>query len=219
MKLISWIQVGSLVVGVVACHEVNGPVSPAIPDDVAGFVAPLPNLRSVSAVFSVPDQGFLLFTASYGDPQDCPAGCFYAQSWGIKYAGQIGWIGVSRANGFDPSTARYYDVRSTDQYLFDEALWNRLAKEWIGAEFRVMIACDPDTPPEALGRLALRLPAEGWPFLGDLLVDVAQQRNIRHVAEIISTLGPSSFNFSGTRAHAMAALSTWPSQPTGGYCR
>lgn len=218
MKLISWIQVCSLVVAV-ACHEVNGPGSQAIPDDVAQFVAPLPKLRSASTVFSVPDQGFLLFTATYGDPQDCPAGCFYAQGWGIKYAGQIGWIHESTANGVDPAVAKYFDVRSTDRYLFDESLWNRLAKEWIGAEFRIMISCDSDTPSEALERLAVRLPAEGWPFLADLLVDVAQQRNIRHVAEIISTLGPSSFNFAGSRAHATAALSNWPSQPTGGYCR
>lgn len=214
MKLISWIQVCPLVVAV-ACLEVNAPVSQPLPDDVAQFLSPLPKLRSASTVFSAPDQGFLLFTATYGEPQDCPAGCFYAQAWGIKYAGQIGWIRESGANG----AAQYYDVRSTDQYLFDESLWNRLANEWIGAGFRMMIACDLDTPPEALERLALRLPAEGWPFLADLLVDIAQQRNIRRVAEIISTLGPSSFNFSGSRAHAMAALSNWPSQPSGGYCR
>jgi hypothetical protein len=98
-------------------------------------------------------------------------------------------------------------------------LWNRLASEWIGAEFRIMIACDADTPPEALNRLALRLPVEGWPFLADLLVDVALTRDARHVAEIISTLGPSTYDFSHSRAHAAAALANWPSQPSGGYCR
>jgi len=217
MKLSGWIQVCPLIAAV-ACAEANAPVSTAIPDDVAQFVAPLPKLRSVSTVFSVPDQGFLLFTASYGDAQDCPAGCFYAQSWGIKYAGQIGWVGVQRANAADPLSGKYYDVRSTDQFLFDESLWNRLAKEWIEADFRIMISCDFDTPADALDRLALRLPADGWPFLADLLVDVAQRRDIRRVAEIISTLGPSSYDFSHSRAHAAAALANWPSQPAAGYC-
>lgn len=218
MKLICWIGVCSLVAAV-GCQEANAPMPQPISDDVGKFLSTLPNLRSTSTVFSEPDQGFLLFTATYGEPQDCPSGCFYAQAWGIKYAGQIGWIYEARANGVDPSTAKYFDVRSTDGYLFDESLWNRLASEWIGAEFRIMIACDADTPPEALNRLALRLPVEGWPFLADLLVDVAQTRDARHVAEIISTLGPSTYDFSRSRAHAVAALANWPSQPSGGYCR
>ena len=217
MKLISWIRVCPLVVAV-ACHEVNAPLPLPVPDDVAQFLASLPKLRSASAVVSVPDEAFLLFSATYGEPQDCPSGCFFAQVWGIKYAGQLGWIRGTGPAEPNPSAKRLYDVRSTDTYLFNESLWNRLADEWIGAEFRLMLACDLDTPSDALERLAVRLPTEGWPFLADVLVDIAQRRDVRSVAEIVATLGPSSFNYSGSRAHAKAALSNWPGQPSAGYC-
>jgi len=98
-------------------------------------------------------------------------------------------------------------------------LWDRIGQEWVGAEFRIMISCDADTPPDALERLAVRLPAEGWPFLADLLVDEAQRRDDRRIAEIVSGLGPSTYNYSYSHAHAASALANWPSPPTGGYCR
>src|SRR5712671_3353740 len=110
MKQICWLQVLCLA-GAAACRESTAPVSPSLPSDVAQFLTPLPKLRSASTVFAVPEKGFLLFTASYGDPQDCPAGCFYAQAWGIKYAGRIGWVYGA------PGTR--YDVRTTDEFLFD----------------------------------------------------------------------------------------------------
>ena len=213
MKLICWIALCCSLVVATGCQEANAPKPQPISDDVDQFISSLPDVHSTSTIFAEPDQGFLLFSASYGPPQDCPSGCFYALAFGIEYAGRVGWIyGV-------PAGTSYYDVRSTDGYLFDESLWNRLSNEWIGGGFRIMIACDADTPVEALERLAVRLPAEGWPFLADLLVDVAQARDARHVAEIVSTLGPSTYNYSYSKTHALAALANWPSQPTGGYCR
>jgi hypothetical protein len=202
----------SLAALIASCRATTAPVTPPLPDDVAQFVTPLPKLRTATTVFEFPEKGFLLFTATYGDPQDCPAGCFYAQAWGIKYAGRIGWIEAA------PVTTPRYDVKPTDQFLFDEVLWNRIEKEWIGGGFRMMLSCDFDTPTEALERLATRLPEDGWPFLADLLVDVAQRRDERRVAEIISQLGASTYNYSYSRAHAAAALASWPSQPTAGYC-
>src|SRR6478752_7778725 len=208
MKQIRWALVWSVVALTLSCRGTTTPGAPALPGDVAQFLSPLPKLRSASTVFEFPEKNFLLFTASYGDPQDCPAGCFYAQAWGIKYAGQIGWIDGA------PAGQPRYDVRPTDEFLFDETLWNRIQSEWIGAGFRIMLSCDFDTPPAALERLASRLPQDGWPFLADLLVDVAQRRDARRVAEIISQLPASTYDYSHSRAHATAALDTWPGQPS-----
>src|SRR3954469_12802521 len=114
-----WMWVlSSLAALVASCRATTAPVTPPLPDDVAQFVTPLPKLRTATTVFEFPKKGFLLFTATYGDPQDCPAGCFYAQAWGIKYAGRIGWIEGA------PVTTPRYDVKPTDQFLFDEVLWN-----------------------------------------------------------------------------------------------
>lgn len=212
MKQIGWLVGLSAVAVTVSCREIIEPAPPEVPADVAQFASSLPKVRSTTTVFAFPEQGFLLFSAFYGEPQDCPAGCFYAEAWGIKYAGRIGWIGGA------PATEPRYDVRPTDQFLFDDVLWNRVEQEWVGGEFRIMLGCDFDTPTGALERLAARLPQDGWPFFADLLVDVAQRRDARHVAEIISQLGPSTYDFSTSKAHAVAALASWPSQPSAGYC-
>jgi hypothetical protein len=195
-----------------SCRATTEPTAGPLPNDVVQFVSPLPKLRSATTVFEFPEKGFLLFNATYGDPQDCPAGCFYSQAWGIKYAGQIGWIDGA------PAGQPQYDVKPTDQFLFDDVLWSRIQKEWIGGYFRIMLSCDFDSPPDALERLATRLPEDGWPFLADLLVDVAQRRDARRVAEIISQLGASTYDYSHSRAHAAAALASWPAQPAAGYC-
>src|SRR3954468_4637980 len=212
MNQIRWLRVLSVAVVAAGCRQTVAPDLRSLPGDVSELVSQLPKLRTASTVFEFPEHGFLLFTASYGEPQDCPSGCFYSTAWGIKYAGRIGWIYGA------PTMSSFYDVRTSDSFLFDETLWDRMEKEWVGAEFRIVLASDSDTPITALERLATRLPEDGWPFLADLLVDVAQRRDARHVAEIISTLGSSTYNYSYSREHAANALATWPSQPTGRYC-
>ena len=207
MKQSCRISLLSLVGVVMACAAATEPTRGLRPE-IASFVAQLPKLRSASEVFEFPEQGFVLFTAGYGDPQDCPSGCFYLAAWGIEYANQIGWIYGA------PSDTKFYDVKATDQFLFDETLWDRINKEWIGAGFRVMIACDQDTPATSLERLSARLPADGWPYLAELLLEVAQRRDVRPVVETIANLGPSTYNFAGPREHAAALLASWPPQPT-----
>ncbi|HJP61434.1 MAG TPA: hypothetical protein VJ865_15610 [Gemmatimonadaceae bacterium] len=208
MKQSRRIMLLSFVGVVTACASATEPGARGLRPEIASFISDLPKLRTASEVFDFPDKGFVLFTASYGDPQDCPAGCFYAQAWGIDYGNQIGWIYGP------PSGAKFYDVKSSDEFLFDEALWDRIEKEWIGAGFRIMIACDPDTPTRSLERLAARLPVDGWPYLAELLLEVAQLRDVRPVVETIAALGPSTYNYSGPRQHAASLLANWPSQPT-----
>jgi len=204
---------------VAACAGVTDPAVRDVPPDVVQFAASrLPKLRSVQSVVSVPSEGFLIFSAAYGEPQDCPAGCFYLGRWGLQYAGRIGWIDLQRSTGIEPISGDNYDVRSTDEYLFSDVLWDRLTTEYVSGTFRTMLACDRDTPADALERLSRRLPAEGWPFLGSLLVDVAQRRDLRAVAEIVANLGQSQYDFSYSRTKAQSALASWPGQIGNPYC-
>ena len=204
---------------VAACAGVTDPAVRDVPPDVVQFAASrLPKLRSVQSVVSVPSEGFLIFFAAYGEPQDCPSGCFYLGGWGLQYAGQIGWIELQRSNGMERVPGDYYDVRSTDEYLFSDVLWDRIETEYVTVMFRIMLACDTDTPADALGRLARRLPAEGWPLFGSLLVDVAQRRDLRAVAEIVANLGQSQYDFSYSRTKAQSALASWPGQLENPYC-
>ncbi|HWL39102.1 MAG TPA: hypothetical protein VNO75_02605 [Gemmatimonadaceae bacterium] len=168
---------------------------------------------------SVPSEGLVIFSAAYGEPQDCPSGCFYLAGWGLQYAGRIGWIELHRSSDVEFVPGDNYDVRATDEYLFSDALWDRLRNEYLWGGVRIMLACDGDTPADALERLARRLPGEGWPFLADLLLDVAQRRDLRSVAEIIATLGPSQYDFSYSRARAQSALASWPGQIGSPRCR
>lgn len=198
---------------VAACGGVTDPAIRGVPPEVADFaMSRLPKVRSVEALVSSPSEGFLIFSAAYGEAQDCPSGCFYLAGWGLQYAGRIGWIELQRSSDVQFVPGDNYDVRATDEYLFSDSLWNRLRNEYLWGNFRIMLACDGDTPAAALERLARRLSEEGWPFLATLLVDIAQRRDLRSVAEIIANLGPSEYNFSFSRAKAQSALASWPGQ-------
>ncbi|HXN76554.1 MAG TPA: hypothetical protein VN876_07955, partial [Gemmatimonadaceae bacterium] len=80
-----------------------------------------PKLRDSVGLYRDASHGLLIFSASYGEPQDCPSGCFYSGALGISYRGRAGWL-VDDAYD-DTATSlravyRMFEPTSDDSYLF-----------------------------------------------------------------------------------------------------
>ena len=201
-------------IAVLGCG-VTDPVFRNVPPDIVAFVRDqVPKPREITAVVSDTASDVFVFTATYGEPQDCPSGCFYLGGVGLRHRSQIGWIILDHA----PSTATFYDVRRDDSILFSETLWDALPSERIRFHFSMILACDSDTPPDVLIKLAMRLSRERLPFLARLLLDAAQQRGVKEVAEIIAQLEPGVPSFDYERELARLALENWPGVRGGDRC-
>lgn len=101
-------------------------------------------------------EGVVVFEAEYGDPQDCPSGCFYSKARGIRRGSKIGWVWFEDYIGYDYSHAPFYNLDSTDTYLFSEALFTLLkqnAHTFYHYGFLQWMTADPDTPIETQLRI------------------------------------------------------------------
>jgi hypothetical protein len=80
-----------------------------------------PKLRDSVGLYRDSGHGLLIFSASFGEPQDCPSGCFYSRALGISYRGRAGWLVVE---AYDDRTtpvraaSRMFEATKDDAYLF-----------------------------------------------------------------------------------------------------
>jgi hypothetical protein len=80
-----------------------------------------PKLRDSVGLYRDPSHGLLIFSASFGEPQDCPSGCFYSNALGISYRGRAGWLVVNAyGDTVTPVRAagRMFAANDDDAYLF-----------------------------------------------------------------------------------------------------
>lgn len=206
------------VVTLAACDGLSDRLGPEadVPDDVAAFVMSqgLPDVHEIRSLLAAPEEGIVFFWASYGPPQDCFSGCFFFRGWGLKLADRIGWIEVDGAHSLPGSSQlTYFDIHAGDAPLFSEDLQTRLQvpderyfRPHINTGFRILLVIDPDTPGSALLMLARRLPRDGWPYLGYLLVEAARARSDRGLLQVLADLPDGSWDYSDVRARARAAL-------------
>ena len=65
-----------------------------------------PTLRSVTGIYEDRRRHVLIFRAAYGEPHDCPAGCFFSSAIGISYRGLAGWLDLNNYERSDSLPAR-----------------------------------------------------------------------------------------------------------------
>ena len=151
----------AFLLAVVACEDdPANPVTP-VPAAIRAFVESenLPLLRNISVDVAIPERDVTLFSAEYGEGQDCPSGCIYSLGFGIANGATIGWMGFAYARGI-PATPTLYDVQVDDAALFDAAVWNRIEIEQTWQFWNIFLpflAREPDTSDDALQRIATRL--------------------------------------------------------------
>jgi len=151
-----------LLLALPGCKDNPANSDPPVPDPIRAFVESenLPMLRNIHLDVAIPEHSLNLFSAEYGEAQDCPSGCFYSHGFGVAYGSAIGWMGFSASRGV-PATPTMYDVRAEDVALFDAGVWTRIEAEqtWqFWSVFLPLLARDSDTPEETLLRIAARLP-------------------------------------------------------------
>lgn len=82
----------------------------------AGF----PKTQKVKISINIPEQNLKIFRISYGEPQDCPSGCFYSNATGIKYRDKIGWISINDYDHIDISNLVMYNFDASDAYIYTD---------------------------------------------------------------------------------------------------
>ena len=150
-----------LLLALPGCKDNPANSDPTVPAPIRAFVESenLPELRNIHLDVAIPEHSLNLFSAEYGEAQDCPAGCFYSLGFGVAYGEAIGWMGFSASRGV-PATPTMYDVRAEDIALFDAGVWTRIEAEhsWqFWYVFLPLLARDADASEDALLRIAARL--------------------------------------------------------------
>lgn len=124
----------------ISCEE--NPVEPNIPNDIQSFVNKLQlnKTQEIKILLAVKNEDVYVFIFSYGDAQDCPSGCFYAQFIGLKNKEKIGEY-------------ENYDIDSTERYLFSEDFSTLLKEKDEQLYYNIhlpLLASDINTPTNVL---------------------------------------------------------------------
>ena len=177
--------------------------APKIDDeDIESFVEgePLAEAQPARRLLKAPTLGVTVFAVSFGEPRDCPSGCFYSTAYGLELQERVAWMGLD-AYGQDDSVrtaVRMFDVRSGDSTLFEneirqhfrraEESSDRRTAESAYEVFLVMVAASEDTPHEGLLDLAHLLHDEFHPRTGRALLDNPAVRSNRDILEVLAGL-------------------------------
>ena len=127
----------------VSCDNI---VEPNIPNDIQVFVNNL-NLdrpQEIEIIVEVAKDDIYIFKVPYGPPQDCPAGCFYSNFWGLKNKTKLDDIEL-------------YNIDSTDTLLFNFDFFELVknTNEWVYySKFLPLLASEEDTPLYVLVKIA-----------------------------------------------------------------
>jgi hypothetical protein len=187
-----------LIATVLSCDKGTNPPIPipdpddtSVPNDIVAFVASqlLPKAQKPVIFVQVPEHSIVGFTVDYGDPIDCPAGCFYSRAYGLRRADKIGWVCSNDCDGVFSFTP--YRIDSTDWYFYTQEFWDRLdvANSWFYHYALLhLFARDPDTPIDVLKRLAESLHSYIHDYLGWLLLDHPKVASNREILTIIANL-------------------------------
>jgi hypothetical protein len=153
--------------------------------DVDAFIASahLPQVHERRAIFRMPGRDLVLFTVTYGPPQDCGMAvshdgllhahnptaigydprCTYAGVLGLKFGRKIGWVQDKPYLGDTPERAQWrkllFPLSSQDEYLLSVPFLDTLASVFgrrgnVTQDLTSMVLAQPDVPRATLARLA-----------------------------------------------------------------
>ena len=194
------------------------PDTGALGADVDRFIrsARLPKIRKKVADFRYPQRGLLLFSVSYGEPQDCPSGCVYSQAVGLKYGGQIGWLRVDDYEQphvlRDPQEGGAFPLASRDAYLFSVEFIDTLAAATgpYGAIVRHVVLPalfrHPNAPQAFLLRYARPLYAHFDAEIAYMIVSAPASKNDAEVLTLLAALPNGAKPYENARISARTAL-------------
>lgn len=181
-------------------------------DSISNFVksANFPKSSDVNIYINLPAQDLKIFRVSYGEPQDCPSGCFNSNATGIQYGNKIGWISINDYDHIDVSKLIMYDFGASDSYLYTDEFFQSLKSkdDWVYQNaFLPELAKDKDVPRNVLLKIANGLSSYIQPSLANNLLENPAVKNDREILAIIANLPVFSGDaYAGVRAKAQALL-------------
>ncbi|MDO8569460.1 MAG: hypothetical protein Q7R89_01605 [bacterium] len=153
--------------------------------------ADFPKNQGVNVFINIPEQNLKVFKVSYGEPQDCPAGCFNSNATGIEYGSKIGWISINDYDNINVSKLIMYDFDDSDTYLYTDEFSQLLKSkdDWVYQNaFLSELAKDKDAPKNMLLKIANGLSLYIQPSLANNLLENSAVKNDRKILTIIANL-------------------------------
>ncbi|QJR37475.1 hypothetical protein [Gemmatimonas groenlandica] len=136
-----------------------GPTNPleSLPGDVRSFLQADPTLGvRKSTPIELTGTDVSMYRISYGEPLDCPSGCFYAEALVVRAGGRVGW-----ATYLNPApNSRVFRVQPQDTSSFTPALLTALRRKDVSAHSAIafMLACSPNMADAFRERIRLETP-------------------------------------------------------------
>jgi hypothetical protein len=191
--------------------------SPARRDDgpagslVEQFVARsgLPTVRETRVVLRLREPDLVVFNTSYGEPQDCFAGCFYFGVTGLAYRGKIGWLRS------DTAVRNPFSIAAADTFLFSVAFHDTIVARlgrYNDLDNRIcsLLLQQPQVPRALLMRYLERVYRDVDSHLAGLLANSPAVERERDILAIIANLPIAGENppFYGPSETAKEKLAT-----------
>lgn len=206
-----------LIIGFAGCDSLLGPV----PDDVQTFVRAegLPKVRKVREVFAL--DSVRMYRVSYGEPQDCPSGCFYLGGTLLKVGSRLGWIGLDTWElQFDSTRSLWrpnirggtnFRVVEADTVLASERLLGELlaSDAYAHITLRNYLGLHEGTPEPVLWRVATRALAEVNSASMWLIVTHPNSQCSRRILEYLAEFRSTSPLYHEVRVRARESLETF----------
>lgn len=148
-----------LLVAVLGTACDSGPTNPfeSLPGDVRAFLQADSTLGvRTSTRLELMGTDVAIYRISYGEPLDCPSGCFYARALVLRAGGRVGWTTY-----IDPAPdSRVFRVQPQDTSSFTPTLLAELRRKDASAYSAVafMLACSPNTPDSVRERIRRETP-------------------------------------------------------------
>jgi hypothetical protein len=139
--------VGLAIAGILLSCK-SSPTDPvaSMPDAIRAFLRADPSLvvRSTNLVLDDRTLDVAVFRVTYGEPQDCPSGCFYLDATGVRVGSRLGW--TAQGVGSTPTPAVFV-VAAEDSLRFTPRLLDDLktADFYAFTELAFALACSPNT--------------------------------------------------------------------------
>ena len=163
--------------------------------------AHFPKVQSLQGLYRDSTHGVLIFGVSYGEPHDCPSGCFYSQAIGISYRGRAGWLEVH-----DSVRGARFIPDSRDRYLFSTSFVDGLTGWLVKRALLPVLLRSPNAPRAFLRPYVDGLYAEDDQQLARLLVSSPVVRRDAGLLTELALLPDGGSPYIGARISARAAL-------------
>ena len=173
-----------------------------------------PELRDSVGLYRDASHQLLIFSASFGEPQDCPAGCIYSSALGISYRGRAGWLVVDAFNDTATSgrtAARMFEPTRGDAYLFSLFLGPTEpqfgAADWlIYGPFLSNLLHSPVVPRALLQRKVDSLFGHLDQYMATLLIRLPTVRRDARLLTSLAFLPNGGPPYDGARSSALSGL-------------